>query len=497
MLQAFQLSYEHNPLFGPLFTGLNLSVSDGEVVALLGPNGCGKSTLLRILAGELKPMTGRVVASRGGSVAYLPQDFDFSFEGTLRDLLDSSPAVSSDPGLPHRLAHQLGLAERLFEQPYATLSLGERMRAAMVMLLSDDPDVLLLDEPTNHLDSEARLVLESYLKRSRKGVLMVCHDRAMLDAVADRTLVFENGALREYAGGYSAMRAARDNEYARAMADWEREGQEVRRLKNAAEKTLQRAAGVAKRPTKGAYDPKHKAFYAGKAAAIDRRAKAVRSRVERLNQERTSKPFRADTPALAFPTRPLRTGFALTARLLSKGYGERRLFDALSFSLSPGERLAVLGPNGSGKTTLFRIVLREEDADAGVCELAPGVQIGYLSQARMALDLAATVLESLGAMDAAEQRFARTLLGRLGIAGDEVFKRVGQLSVGERTKVELVRVLLSRANLLILDEPTNHLDVESLEALEEALEEFPGCVLFTSHDRMFVQKMAHSVIRLA
>jgi ATPase subunit of ABC transporter with duplicated ATPase domains len=298
MLQAFDLSYSPDPRVGPLFEHICLAINPGDKVALIGRNGSGKSLLLRILAGKLRPATGRVVCASGAQVAYLPQDFDYAFSGTLQAMLDRESA-----GLPsHTLAraiYRLGLSPLLLRQEYATLSLGEKMRGALAALLAAEPTILLLDEPTNHLDVQAREWLERFLRDSPEGALMVCHDRAVINSVADRVLELDRGALTEYAGGFDDMRAAKELRDERRLEAWQRHRDEDRRLRIAAEEEKQRASDVAKKPTSRTYDPKHKAFYAGKQAKMDKRAKAIRSRVEQLREDAPDKPYAEDTLALS------------------------------------------------------------------------------------------------------------------------------------------------------------------------------------------------------
>lgn len=487
MLQASGLSYTADPRVGPLFENLSLSLLPGEKVALMGVNGAGKTKLLQILAGLLAPNSGSVVLSRGSTVGYLPQDFDYAFSGSLREFVLDEPLA-----LRHLARFHLG--SRL-DQGYETLSLGERMRAALARLLASEPDILLLDEPTNHLDLEARLWLESFLESCLQGVLMVCHDRAMVNAVVSRVLELEQGSLREYSGGYDDMKQAKQERLERETAAWERERSEKRRLKNAAEKTLQKAARITRKPSGNNYSAASKPFFERKAKMMDRRAKAIRTRVQHMDRHSTAKPFVADALELDFPARPLRSSFPLTVRGLSKSYSSL-LFSDLSFEVEAGEKVALMGPNGCGKTTLLRILLGEEAPDSGEVTWESDASVAYLSQSRFTLPVGSSVLEALAPVNAKEEQFARTLLGRLGLRGDGIDKPIGVLSVGERTKVELVKILMTPANVLLLDEPTNHLDVESLEALEEALLDFPGSVLFTSHDRAFVERVSDFVIEL-
>lgn len=489
MLQAFALSVTVDPRVGPIFNDVTLAIAPGEKVALVGPNGAGKSLLLRILASRLEPSSGRVVAS--GIVGYLPQDFDLEFDGTLREILEREV-----PDVPEyaiaRTLHRLHLSDEKLDQPYATLSLGERMRGALAALLAQEPDILILDEPTNHLDSDARAWLEEFLRNCHEGVLFACHDRAVVDAVAERVLELERGHLTAYTGNLSDMRREKGQRDARLRETYEKQKQEDRRLRIAAEEQYQRAAQVTKKPTQRTYDPKQKAFYTGVQGRMDKRAAAIRSRVEQARENAVEKPFEAETVALEFPARPLRSAEAMRARGLRKAYGDRVLFEDMGLALDRGSRVAILGANGAGKTTLFRILLGEEAPDAGEVTWAGDAKVAVLSQARDALDLS---LPAHRAIDG-DPDFVRTALARLGLRGEVATRPVGVLSVGERTKAEIVAMLATGANVLVLDEPTNHLDLGSMEALESALMEFPGAVLFTSHDRAFVDRVATEVLNL-
>lgn len=485
MLQAAGLSYTADPRFGPLFEDITLSILPGEKVALMGPNGAGKTKLLQILAGMIPPAQGQVIQTKKTSVGYLPQDFDFEFAGTLEEMVGDHPLLA-------RYLGRFGLVEKL-EQRYDTLSLGERMRAALAKLLVTEPDILLLDEPTNHLDLEARIWLEEFLRRCPQGVLMVCHDRTMINAVVSRVLDLRQGCLTEYGGGYDDMLRQKHERFERDRAAHAREQAETRRLKTAAEHSHQRASNLVNKSKIRDYDPKGKPHYNARAKAIEKQAKSMRTRIEHLNRKATEKPFLPKDAALEFPSRPLRSDYPLAVRKLTKSY-TGPLFEGLNFNLEKGYRTALVGANGSGKTTLMRILLGQESPDSGEIVWSPDAVVGYLSQSRGLLPHDLTVLEALDPITPEEEKFARTLLGRLLFRGDAVHKPVGVLSVGERTKVELTKMLLSPANVLLLDEPTNHLDVESLEALEKALLEYPGCVIFTSHDRTFVETIADEVL---
>ena len=495
MLQAFGLSYCPDPRAGFLFESIDLSVTQGEKVAIVGRNGVGKSLLLRILARRIRPSGGRVVYSSSAHPAYFDQDFDFEFAGTLEELLEREAQDVPSYAIARSL-RRLGLEQTQLHQSFQTLSLGERMRGTLAALLASEPDILLLDEPTNHLDIETKEWLEHFLRDCPETVLFVCHDRAVINTVAQRVLELERGILNSFTGDFDDMVQFKHQRDARIRLDWERHREEDRRLRVTAEEALQRAGKVTRKPTSRTYDPFHKAFYAGKQTSMDRRAKAILTRVEKGREDAPDKPFVDGDPELAFPSRPLRSSQAMTARGLCMSYNGRTLFEGLNVTLEKGSRIAIIGPNGVGKTTLFRILLGNEVPDAGEIVWSADAIAATLSQARDLMDPLLPAIKALNPADSVAEKFARTALARLGIRGDMAERPVGVLSVGERTKVEIVSLILSGANVLVLDEPTNHLDLVSVEALEKALIGFPGAILFTSHDREFVNRLATEVIKL-
>ncbi len=362
------------------------------------------------------------------------------------------------------------------------------MRAELADLLAEEPDLLLLDEPTNHLDLPARDWLVRFVRESPEAILFVTHDRDFADEVADRTLHLERGALKAYAGGYSALREAQGQERERQRSAYEGAKAETRRLKIAADKQVQRAADVTKKPTGRTYDPKFKAYYSGVEARMDKRAAAMKSRASQI--EEPDKPFEPDVVWLVLPTTPLRGASALEARGLTKRFGARTLFEGLALDLAPGERLAIVGPNGAGKTTLLQGLLDPDSLDGGTVAWGRGARPALLTQTRGTLDPVKSAVEAL------DDPQARTLLGALGLRGDLPRRPIGTLSIGERTRVELASILLRGANVLFLDEPTNHLDLPSREALEAALRDYAGAVVFVSHDRRFVEGFADRTLAL-
>ncbi|MBI5707392.1 MAG: ABC-F family ATP-binding cassette domain-containing protein [Armatimonadetes bacterium] len=486
MLQAFHLSYQPGPLSAPLFESLNLSVDRGELVCLIGPNGAGKSCLIQILAGLLSPRSGRVVLQDGATLAYVSQDVATRVEGALVDALLPAGHDGATRAQLNRAIAKLGILPSRLDEPAVHFSIGERVRAEIARAAASSPDILLLDEPTNHLDREGKDWLVRFLLGWQGSCLMVCHDRAVIDAVADRTLELNRGGLSEYAGGYSEAREAKALAESQQRAAYERSQKEERRLKRVALETIAHAVSMTKRPSGQTYDPFHSPFYAAKEAKIAKTARALRRKAEKVVTQRTEKPFDPDEVSLRFSSRPLRYSDAVTVRGLWQRFGDRELFSGLNLTVCAGERVALLGPNGSGKTTLLKILLGEIAPDRGTVLWAPDAKAAYLTQGRERLDAELPLAEAIEG----DEDSVRTLLACLGLRNVAAEKPVGVLSVGERTKAELVALLLSPANVLLLDEPTNHLDVAAMEALEEAILQFPGAVVFTSHDAAFIERIA-------
>jgi ATPase subunit of ABC transporter with duplicated ATPase domains len=487
MLQTFGISLIVDPRVGPLFSNLSLSIGDGEKVALVGRNGVGKTRLLRILSGQDSPSSGQVVLSKGSSVAYLPQDFDHAFTGTMSDLYESVPY--------HALAkacHRVGLPMSLLDAPYAQLSLGEKMRGAIANLLASEPTILILDEPTNHLDGVAKEWLVGFLMDCPESVLLVCHDREVLNHVPTKIYELTARGLEEYSGKYMDMEREKKEAQARQAREWDSHQQETKRLKNAAEGIKQRAVKTGKKPGGNDYSPASKPFYDAKKARVEKQAKAVLGRVTREIKDAPDKPFTPDSLKLVFPTKPLRSSVALHVRGLTKSFGEKVLFKDLSLTVDQHARLAIVGANGSGKTTLLRILLSEEAADSGDVAWATDAQVATLTQARNAVKSDLPAFQAIGG----DPEVGRTLLACLGMRGAIGERLVEYLSVGERTKVEIALMMMQGANVLVLDEPTNHLDIPSLEALEQALVDFPGVVIFVSHDREFISRIATEMVNL-
>jgi len=491
-----EVTWQHNP---------------GEKVGLVGRNGAGKTTLLRIALGREEPDSGEFVKANAVRIATVDQALTadpgeklhdhvagaFSrlhdIESELRRLEhqmaegDSSSAVHDRyDALSHRFENEggyemvaevdkalsgLGFEKSDFDRPLAELSGGQKNRAMLARAILSSPDVLLLDEPTNHLDFQAVEFLEEFLARSRRAYLVVTHDRRFLDRVAEEIVDLENGRVTAYSGGYTAYRRQKAERILVATRAFEKQQEFIEKEKDYIRRNI---AGVNSRQAKG------------------RRTKLAR--VERLE-----KPVE-DATAVAFSFDAARIGGRsfLRAKELDAGYAPGApVLRRVSFELLRGERLAILGENGTGKTTLLKTLAGRLTPLSGSVSTGHDVSIGYYDQELRDLDPSRRAIDAVWDQHPEETEEAmRSYLARFAFRGDDVFSGIADLSGGEKGRLTLAVVMKQRHNLLLLDEPTNHLDLDSREALEESLEEFPGSIVFVSHDRAFIDRLAGRVLDL-
>jgi ATP-binding cassette subfamily F protein 3 len=528
LLNAADLSFQYPSQSDPLFLKVSFEINPGDRIGLVGRNGAGKSTLLRILSGELEAHSGAVARRQQLRVSYVAQERVLAGEealGTyvlranpglaeihheirrLESQLDDEERACSYAGLLSAFEEQggfgleaeaekvldgLGFRSRERELPMAHLSSGQRALAELAKLLLAPTDLLLIDEPTNHLDMAAREWLEEYLAHLDVAYLVVSHDRAFLNRATTRMFELGRQTLVVYEGNYdfyAAQRALRESQA------WERFTVRERRAA-AAHRAAERRAALARRVAKAPRGIRaSRDFYAHKAAKVARTGRILRERAVR--QPAVEKPWLEDPiPSLDFPNVTRKSGIALRVEGLSKAFDGKVLFQNLSFYVQSGARWAILGPNGCGKSTLLRILLGHETADAGTAQFGAKIRRGYYAQEGDNLDGARSPLELCLEVHP-DETWVRTILGCLRLRGEEATHALQKMSAGERAKVALARLLLSGADFLLLDELTNHLDIETREAVEDALLRFPGTILFVSHDRYFVKKLADETLDLS
>ena len=504
--------------FGALdvFSGVDVRIEAGDRIGFVGANGAGKTTLLRILAGVEAPTSGDVARRRGLTVGYLPQDPPPAGAETLHaamlrvfdELRDQGVALTE---LEHRLADvasrsngdydallaEYGHAQTAFEvaggytyetrirqvlgglgfnedehaKQMAHLSGGERTRALLAQILLQEPDLLLLDEPTNHLDLEAVEWLEEKLLHWPGAIVVVAHDRYFLDKVATRVWDMNYGVVETYRGNYTAFHGQREMRRERQRREWESQQEFVAKTEDFIRRNL--------------------------AGQRTKEAQGRRTRLERfLHDEAIDRPQDQKTIRLGLTTQIRSGDLVMATKDLAVGY-DRPLFHCPNVEVYRGDRVALIGPNGAGKTTLLKTMLGQVKPLGGRVRFGASVEVGYLAQAQAGLDPDETVLDAILDVQNLPISQARNFLGQFLFSGDDVFRTIGTLSGGQRSRVALARLTLHGANLLLLDEPTNHLDLDTQEILEQVLRQFPGTILLVTHDRYLVQALATHIWRVA
>lgn len=498
-----------------IIKGGSFHIEENEKAAIVGINGAGKTTLLRIIAGESSPDSGIVTLAKGSTLGYLKQHQDVNSTASIYDellsvkeellqmerrlreielemkhqsgealqtLMEQYNRISTE--FEHRNGYAvesevtgvlkgLGFTEDEFSKQICTLSGGQKTRAALGKLLLSEPDVLLLDEPINHLDLHSIAWLESYLLSYKKAVLIVAHDRYFLNRVASKIIELDNGMITSFSGNYSDY----------------------------AEKKAQMRETAWKAYLNQQQEIKHQEAVIAKLKSFNREKsiKRAESREKMLDKiEVLDKPseVRADMH-LHFSLQVTSGNDVLKVEHLAKAFPGSPLFSDLNFTVNRGERIAIIGDNGTGKTTILKILNGLERADGGSFTLGSKVHIGYYDQEHQLLHMDKTLVEEISDVypDMTGTQI-RNVLASFLFTGDDVFKRVRDLSGGERGRLSLAKLMLSQANFLILDEPTNHLDITSKEILEEALQNYTGTVLYVSHDRYFINRTATRILEL-
>lgn len=497
-----------------ILDGLTFTVNSGERVGILGHNGCGKTTLFRILADEIGWDEGEVMVApskRLGLISQIPVYPDgWTTEDVLRsahkrlyeisDRLDElgllmehdqSPALLQEydrlsddfrrlggydmDTARNRVANGLDIPAAMREQPFDSLSGGEKTRVNLARLILEDTDILLLDEPTNHLDLHATEWLEDYLLHFKGTVLSISHDRWFIDRVAQRCIEIVDGKAEFYSGGYSFYLEERQRRFEEKMRKYEKDQAKIEQLTRAAEQM-------------------HLWAFMGN-DKLHKRAFSMEKRIEKLSH--TEKPTEQKKLSVKFRQREFEGDEVLVMEGLSKSFGEKKLFSGLDLTVTGGERIALIGDNGTGKSTLVKLIMGDETPDAGYVYRGPAVRTAYLPQMVSFSVPERSAYDTMLYDCRCQPQEARDRLAAFGFRGEDVFTPVGTLSGGEKSRLRLCMLMGSDINFLILDEPTNHLDIASREWMEDALSDYEQTLLFVSHDRYFIEKFATRIWALA
>lgn len=480
--------------FHQIFTNVSFLLKDGEKVALVGPNGIGKSTLLKIIVGMEVADSGTVIPLQEPLLCqYVPQMPKFG-PSTAWDVLSQEEHRLGvlARGTTAEAISRFGFSEGEAYLPTSSLSGGQKTRLALAKAWLSQPDLLLLDEPTNHLDIDALEWLEEFLVTYPGSVLVVSHDRVFLDNVATRVLELGKDGVTEYQGNYSFYREAKAKAFTSQMSQYESEQKRIRKLEAAIDQQMRRFEQSHR--IAGQHD-----FYRSKAKKLAKTAKAHVKRLEVMKESSIAKP-RAERSISLTEFESMDSGRRLVfAEDLGKSY-DKPLFRQGNFSVLRGDKVALVGPNGAGKTTLLRMILGREQPSTGELWVSPSASIGYLDQEMDELDLDKTVLDevlmALPRQTKEDITNVRTFLAKLLFRSDDLEKTIGVLSVGEKKRVAMAKLLLSAFNLLLLDEPTDHLDLPTRETLEEALIAYEGTWVLVSHDRYLLRKVCNKVIAI-
>ena len=497
-----------------ILDGLTFTVNSGERVGILGHNGCGKTTLFRILAGEIGWDEGEVMVApskRLGLISQIPVYPDgWTTEDVLRsahkrlyeisDRLDElgllmehdqSPALLQEydrlsddfrrlggydmDTARNRVANGLDIPAAMREQPFDSLSGGEKTRVNLARLILEDTDILLLDEPTNHLDLHATEWLEDYLLHFKGTVLSISHDRWFIDRVAQRCIEIVDGKAEFYSGGYSFYLEERQRRFEEKMRKYEKDQAKIEQLTRAAEQM-------------------HLWAFMGN-DKLHKRAFSMEKRIEKLSH--TEKPTEQKKLSVKFRQREFEGDEVLVMEGLSKSFGEKKLFSGLDLTVTGGERIALIGDNGTGKSTLVKLIMGDETPDAGYVYRGPAVRTAYLPQMVSFSVPERSAYDTMLYDCRCQPQEARDRLAAFGFRGEDVLTPVGTLSGGEKSRLRLCMLMGADINFLILDEPTNHLDIASREWMEDALSDYEQTLLFVSHDRYFIEKFATRIWALA
>ncbi|MBT4762807.1 MAG: ABC-F type ribosomal protection protein [Bdellovibrionaceae bacterium] len=538
LVKGNKITFKYESQTRDLLLRISFRIDSRSRIGIVGKNGSGKSTLLKLLLGELRPNSGHLQSSPEVRIGYLKQvqsnndtlsvsDYVWNANPSLYKIKKRLSLIENTPdnqdwtvfteyeeagGYDFEVAieknlKEVGLDTSFLERPLQTLSGGEKTKVGLLRILVTEPDILLLDEPTNNLDVSAIQWLKAFLGSSKLPLIVVSHDRSLLDDSVNEIWDLEYGSLKVFSGNYSFLQKTKDQNFQADLEEFELQQKKVEQLSSAAStrrvdanrmenfkktRSVKNNGGLCKRDEgsgSGSADPTKKM----------RTAKAVEKRVQlMIEREEAKKPWIEKKRKIILPvSSPCNSKTVLSAKDLCLNYGDRMIFSDLDFYVDRGQRLAIVGENGCGKTSLIKLLHSELSLDHGEIKWAASAAVNTFYQETVDLSDKSTIIQSVWQPEVVEEHIARTVLGSLGLDASIINQKIEHLSPGEKVKTSLAKTILSGANVLVLDEPTNHLEVQAREMLEQALCEYEGTVVFVSHDTAFIERVGTQIFDLS
>lgn len=482
MISVKNLSFSYGS--SPVLNKVTFAVGKGQKVGLVGSNGAGKTTLFKLIAGFLKPEKGNIEV---GNLTYLPQHFNFK-ELSVGQFLNQSLASPSESYKISKVLNELGLADINQDQKAESLSGGQKTRLFLAsMLISEDQiELLLFDEPTNNLDLEGLNWLENFINNFKGTVLLTSHDRYFLDRTVDKILELKDEKVSVYGGNYSFYKEQKLIKQKSAAEKYQKNVDEIKRLERLIIEKREKVKSLLH--SKGTDNDKFaKGFFRNRGSAKASNAKkAIDSRIKQL--EKVEKPQQRTGYKINFSGQVPSGKTIIKIESLNKNFGPKQVLKDMFFVLTGSEHLWLVGQNGSGKSTLLKVVAGQLKPDSGTVEIATGVKIGYFSQEHSGLNLQKTGIQELLETGLTETE-CFWQAAKLHLSAESLHKPISELSRGQIAKLEFIKLLLERSQLLVLDEPTNHLEIETREEIEEALKDYKGAIIVASHDRYFLEEI--------
>lgn len=523
---------------------ISFSCSSENRIGLIGKNGCGKSTLFNILLGKNPLNKGELYFCKDINIGYLPQEVDMQLitsslpeKGLVKDYLWMAKPIlyeikkkinkiedfnnienlkilsdfQENDGYSfeynfERILSKFKIEKEILDRSLSSISGGEKTKIALCQIILKDPDILLLDEPTNHLDHETLIWLEKFLNNISIPYIVISHDRKFLDNCVNCIWEIYNKKLNVFSGNYNFYEREKEIEYDNEMKKYLSVNKKIKNLEIALRKRKEKAMKFENfklkrsKKKKGGFCKRDDGSGSKKLRTkkMMRSAKALETRINKvIEKEKVNRPEIDKKRKILFESTTLKNRFILKIENLGKSFGNINVFNNINFSIRNNSRVAILGQNGSGKTTLLKILTGKISSYEGSFKWSPQTKIGYYSQEHEYLNLNNSILDEITQKREMEYQFARIILGCFNIKGDKVFKKIENLSVGEKSKVSLAKTIISKSNVLVLDEPVNHLEISARVALEKALLNYKGTIIFVTHDRYLIEKLATEIFDMS